>query len=286
MRRYFIIVLVTLFTYPSNGQDYIPFPTSDVTWCTGEYFSIGWPQDTTYYYYKTNGDTIINDKSYTILEMPDRDQYGFFRDDNEKVYFKYAEDIPEFVLYDFTLNAGDTVLLPNTFDGQLMFYDGYVDYCDSLLIGNKYHRRINITSWIGLEIIEGIGAQQGLLYCELPWVDWYGFLECFSLKDTIFHTDGSGSFETGNCWETVEIEETHTNSLKIYPNPACDVLNICGIGNYRIELYSLGGERILTTDNQAVDLDRLKPGIYLLRILSTNDGFTKCEKVVITDNCR
>lgn len=60
-------------------------------------------------------DTIINDTTYINvlrakggIEVPYQD-YGFIRSDSGRVFYKSYADIPERLLYDFTINEGDTV---------------------------------------------------------------------------------------------------------------------------------------------------------------------------------
>jgi hypothetical protein len=99
------------------------------------------------------------------------------------------ELIPEFMMYNFDIDIGDTVLVPQYANGP--YSTGYVEEADSLLIGTEYHKRyfIQCWEWHSMHIIEGVGSDLGLIYFDIPWVDVYGDLYCFSLNDTIFSTD-------------------------------------------------------------------------------------------------
>jgi len=101
-------------------------------------------------------------------------------------------------LYDFDIGVGDTISLYQWNEG--LFYTGFVVQRDSLLIGSYYHSRyyIECMEWQSVQFIEGVGSNVGLMYCDIPWVDLWGNLFCFSLNDTIFKTDGSGEKGAGD----------------------------------------------------------------------------------------
>lgn len=56
--------------------------------------------------------------------------------------------------------------------------------------------------------------------------------------------------------------------LKIYPNPASDVLNIEAAGSKveSINVYNLAGQLVLSTNSPRFDVSGLKPGPYLLKV--------------------
>ena len=144
------------------AQSYIPFPTSNTTWRDGTFFTSGWQIDTSYRYFRTAGDISINDTLYTIISSENAIHFGYLREDNMKVYFRYGIDSDEFMLYDFSLNVGDTIILPIVNNQYIMHEMGWVYMVDSILIGSDYHRKIHIQSWIEVVFIEGIGSAQGL----------------------------------------------------------------------------------------------------------------------------
>src|SRR5210317_2279929 len=125
----------------SNAQDNIPFPTSDATWCDGYYFWNSWLTDTSYHYYTTAGNIAINDTIYTIISSENNEQHGYLRETDQGVYFRYSDETEEFLLYDFSLNVGDTMYLPLTDFQNISYEMGEVWKVDSILIGTKYHRK-------------------------------------------------------------------------------------------------------------------------------------------------
>ena len=63
--------------------------------------------------------------------------------------------------------------------------------------------------------------------------------------------------------------------IEVYPVPAEDILNVKALGKYKVSLYNLTGSKVLETtiENQGqIDVSTLKPGIYILRLLSGNQS--------------
>jgi hypothetical protein len=277
------LLFAIIFANTAMAQDYIPFPLSNASWCDGIFFDGGgWPPpDTISTFYKTNGTILINDTTYTVIDRYDQENYCYLREEDKKVFCKYDLSYPEFVLYDFNIQTGDTVELP--FENGLSTYTGIVAYQDSLLIGSVYHKRYYIDSWVGITLIEGVGSGDGLMYCEIPWVDWYGVLRCFSLNDTIYDLTGSGNQSTGNCWLYISITENDKEDIRVYPNPAQDLIFISGNKSYYLELYNALGELKIQTMASSLNLDGLVDGIYILNIYSQNKDFIKQVKIVRLD---
>ena len=65
------------------------------------------------------------------------------------------------------------------------------------------------------------------------------------------------------------------NSLKLYPNPTANVLNVEGEGMSSLEVYNTVGQRVMTMEvngNKAqVNTESLNNGMYFIRIIA-NDG--------------
>ncbi|MEW4925188.1 T9SS type A sorting domain-containing protein [Algibacter sp. 2305UL17-15] len=70
-------------------------------------------------------------------------------------------------------------------------------------------------------------------------------------------------------------------SFKVYPNPASDVLNISSSNPIeKMEMYNVIGGKVMQSSNtKQFNIERLKSGIYLLKVFSTNGSATK--KIVI-----
>lgn len=276
------ILLAFICLQPVWSQTYHPFPDTNATWCD-ERFDNGWPDPYYFYFfYTTNGKSTINDTVYTIISDNYDQVRCYLREENKKVFCRIAPDDPEFVLYDFDIDIGDTVILHQCYEGS---YNGYVEGIDSLLIGDQYHKRyfIQCWEWLSFYFTEGIGSDAGLMYCDLPWVDMYGNLYCFSLDDTIYKTDGSGETETGNCWQYIGIPETSGERPGIYPNPVRDYIYVRYDKECRLELTDLTGRQCRCSDSGSMYVRDLEPGVYALRIYSLPGTLLHRFKIVKTD---
>lgn len=268
MKSLLVFIGIALLSFQSLwSQSYHPFPDSNATWCDERYDN-GWPYSNYYYFfYKTDGKSTINDTVYTIISDNYDQVRCYLREENKKVFCRLTPDDTEFVLYDFDIDIGDTVVLHQCYGEN---YNGYVEGIDSLLIGDQYHKRyfIQCWEWLSFYFTEGIGSDAGLIYCDLPWVDFYGNLYCFSLNDTIYETNGSGGKGTGNCWQHIGIPETSAEKVKVYPNPVRDCIYVSYDEICMLELSDLTGRKCRSSLSNFVRVDDLEQGIYLLRIYS------------------
>ena len=71
------------------------------------------------------------------------------------------------------------------------------------------------------------------------------------------------------------IEESRADVLKIYPNPASDVLHIQAEGLQRVELMDMSGRTLVSTSTPHLDLSHLTPGAYFVRVITTRNTSVK-----------
>ena len=87
------------------------------------------------------GDSLHNNLSYSKISksLLEPDDSGLLRVENEKVFFIPKDSIEEILLYDFSLEAGDTFQLA---DNWFLFSPDYlvVNSIDSILIMNGDYR--------------------------------------------------------------------------------------------------------------------------------------------------
>ena len=78
-------------------------------------------------------------------------------------------------------------------------------------------------------------------------------------------------------------ENFNQNNLKVSlsPNPATDLLNISMETELKsVEIYSLLGQKVLTTNKNQVDVSSLSKGMYMVRVEGVNNGVST-QKLVI-----
>ncbi|HJY14092.1 MAG TPA: T9SS type A sorting domain-containing protein, partial [Flavobacterium sp.] len=82
---------------------------------------------------------------------------------------------------------------------------------------------------------------------------------------------------------TNETDVNKLESIKIYPNPAKDILNIelpANIKNFSLEINDMSGKLISTHGNESkINVSKLPNGVYLCTIKS--DGETITKKIII-----
>ena len=74
------------------------------------------------------------------------------------------------------------------------------------------------------------------------------------------------------------------NSIKLYPNPANDILNVSVTDASTLEIISVTGQIVLSTlvenKNSTIDVSRLNRGIYFVKVTG-NDGNAITQKLMI-----
>ena len=150
----FITLVVTAFNLGAQDYEYIPFATEDALWSVSDEK------------YSLYGDTVINGIKYSkVYRQEESEAFEFdiskaeyfcaIRNDieNKRVYGVYKDDLPvkyhkniqydrtegkEFLLYDFSLNMGDTVSVANFAEADKEGYIRCVIQCQEILVCYLY----------------------------------------------------------------------------------------------------------------------------------------------------
>ncbi len=81
--------------------------------------------------------------------------------------------------------------------------------------------------------------------------------------------------------------EKKPSSFIIYPNPLNSSnlhfdLKEGGINHYQLEIYNITGQRLLSAKlTPTVDVSILKNGVYLIRLINTENGNSDTQKLII-----
>jgi len=276
-----VALLILLVSQLNVSGQYVKFPIDSAIWRVDYWnFTVcGIPQPNAQYQYTFEGDSIVNNITYSkvyssgISNCINFGYCGLLRDDtlNQKVYFILPDSTSEKVLYDFSLNVGDTV--PDLFN--FTGVSEVVDSIDSVNYGGQLRKRFRYTLNMGPHndpyIIEGIGNVSGLLApLESPTIAYY--LICFSHKGLNVFPDS-----TGACMLINEVNLlTSFSNLTISPMPVIDVSKIeitndviVGadifdyFGNVRSKLENENGHFFIYRKDFA-------PGLYLCKAISKN----------------
>lgn len=297
-----LLLLFSFFlTLIANGQTsvYHSFPDSNATWnfqVQQMCFSSGMQDDR--YSITLSGDTTINSQAYHKLTtpfiqslgpgncLPPATGYqGAVREDsaNRKVFFIPPSDTAEQLLYDFTMQVGDTV---QGYTQTFASTDDTVLAIDSVLVGSTYRKRWYINQWYTIYFIEGIGSTHGLTeYSVGNLTDApYYTLTCFSQNAQSLYPN-----TTLNC-DLITSENSPAeilNDITVFPNPSNGsfTIDINNAGIKEIRLTDLLGNNVFQQriNNQAkVNIENLPAGTYILMVIdkdnkTTNRKIISCE---------
>ncbi len=272
------------------SQDYFPFPASNAIWNSryGGYY--GSPKER----FGLIGDTTFNNQDYKkIYRIVDDstlnfDNMTFFaairENDTKQVFVKltYFED--EILIYDFSLNIGDTVI-SNSPNGYLHHDICVIADIDSVeLENNQYRKRFKINDWAQDYWIEGIGSIDGLFHPIKEYIiGTYCHLLCLKDNDTAVYINNP---ECEKCFCTlltpVEELEKVKEYITIYPNPATNDLTIdfkFEKGMAIIKLFNIYGKLLENRTSNSfpikMNIDYLPNVIYIVQIDINNDSFKK-----------
>jgi hypothetical protein len=284
---------------------YHPFPDSDAVWNVSYLTPWACPFNVDLvesYSYAIDKDTIINNIPYHKIYVPfvlancangphGAGYAGCIRQDTSlrQVYFRSPNDTIERLLYDFRLEAGDTVagwLVSNwnCFPNVLT-----VSSVDSILIDSSYRKRWHVANYLMASVatfIEGIGSVEGLLESICPLIDGpIPSLMCFQQNGQSLYPNLNAQ-----CNTIVSAAEPETlfqgHEISLTPNPFEAELTIQFSTQQNeaahLSIFNCIGEVMVNKEmqlqDQTLNLTLLPQGIYLVTVQTENKIFT--EKVI------
>jgi hypothetical protein len=285
-----IILLFSLAaTIQCSFAQYKPMPMQNAEWINyGGINLFGCPQCTfVQYKYYTDGDTLINTQLYVKIKktespnLNDVSTYptytGAIRQDtlNKKIYVILSDSTTERILYDFSLQVGDTInsVLHDLAANCFGFNTEIITSIDSIQVNGNYHRVFHFqgscTGPNGGSYIEGIGSDFGLLFPN-RMDETESHLSCLKVNNQTYYPNSSGPCEL--VVSITSLEEN--NEFTIFPNPVTETITITlpteSDNHKACSLLDASGREITTLkliENETkVDVSELYPGIYFVKI--------------------
>ncbi|MEO5673122.1 MAG: T9SS type A sorting domain-containing protein [Chitinophagales bacterium] len=275
----------------SQANVYHPFPLDGGEW-RADYFNsycAGLCEQRRYY---TVGDTIIDSLKYKKLYgdiVPEAgnsfyEQYfGGLREDtiNKTIFFWAAFSPEEIALFNYDLDSGDVA--PGTYlhlENDTMIVIGI----DSILIGNDFHKRFNLSTSTGYPaaLIEGVGWSGGLILEPMSsligWEVTYN-LKCLKINGVLVYEDTSYTYPA--CDLPLGITELHQSeqNIVLYPNPVSvnSTLTLKSNSQERcfITIFDLTGTPVYHSSfleelNIFLSSNEFTAGCYLVKISEAN----------------
>ncbi|KAF0199068.1 MAG: hypothetical protein FD166_693 [Bacteroidetes bacterium] len=294
------IALLSVIAAKSQKSVYYPFPDSNACWnidmSQGMCFLGGWSDEK--YSITISGDTAINGQTYHKLFTPfvkftNNSGYctqqnfqgykGAFRQDipDKKVYFIPPALTAEQLLYDFSMNPGDTVkgYLQQAWDAT-----DIVQEVDSVLVGDSYRKRWLINPCYNIHLIEGVGSTYGLLQPSPGCMTDMAYYEinCFSLDGVSLYPETSPE-----CLLITSIsgQKPDIEVVNIYPNPSNGSFNVGVLrpdGIDEVRVTDMVGNLVFQKqirDQEYFSISGLDRGTYILTIVDKN-GRTTSRKII------
>jgi len=271
------ITLLTLFSskvLKAQDEPYLPLLDTGKLWIEAKRLEFGGFKFTELWI----GDRIIyNDTVYYELYGINTEPF-YMREDTleRKVYIDcsfYPEPCEDVLLYDFSLQVGDSVDY-----GEGYLYRLEVVETESI---SEINRKIYYLQPVwDMELpfaiwIEGIGSKAGVLQPKSnPGLYGMGMTElnCFYQNEELQYQSYSASVYGCN-FEYLAIDKIEKNYLTIYPNPVTDILNIKifneQLNDIKFEIIDIFGKvckiGIINNTEFQVNVSDLPKGIYIIR---------------------
>ncbi|MCK4569107.1 MAG: T9SS type A sorting domain-containing protein [Bacteroidales bacterium] len=304
--KLFAFVLLTQLSFLSRSQNYIPLAVEGAQWVVAfNHIDTPWLVDDLWEYY-AEGDTNINGKTYKKIYFrqlvvtqdpppfePDGEYElkGFIRDDStERKVFAIDMDPwgndfcpanEEFLMFDFSVITGDTVdfcLIP-------YFYTWTIDTIyPGTFIGFETRYYEFLYCYEGY--YEGMGSTYGL---------FEPMFTPFKKSDQkyIFYTYLYYYCREFPCDLIVSVPEITSveNHLRIFPNPARDIVNInlrSSVTDGKIRLFNIYGQELIKVQinkgdvEYSLDLSGLTSGIYILTLTQAGVVLDR-EKILVAN---
>jgi hypothetical protein len=302
MKKLLLAAACFLSLHSAFAQGYVPMPDTLATWVQA--YEAGWgPMGNIYYRVNisTAGKVIVNNTTYVELrksgygkpvttspvETYNNELYGYYRSDTTtgKVFFRAAISDTDRVLYDFSLQVGDSIPLTTIWG-----YPGLViDSVDIVWMDGHARRRLMFWDYSFIPgtqgaIIEGIGNVHGLGWeLALPYEPAMASLECYSHGDSIYKgfvapPQFDHPFSTSvACVLYNDVSEPLEESMEIsISNPVTNQLliqaNMSSNSQLVFKLYNSLGQQvistILNTTTTILPRNALPNGIYYWQVES------------------
>ena len=334
MKKHFLVLMILCFSMLLKSENYHPFPTENAIWhALGFDFSKENDPNSKMYSHKyfVNGDTIIENETWQKIYFTNNylgnidfkiemNYVAAIRENQQKQILAKFPQLPEFVLYDFSLEIGDTIWYeyaaftmlsssyPIYFDMEDDFYAPHykivVDKDSILLKNGQYRNRLILHSFSGygnLHIhnhwIEGFGCTHwsGLFHPIdiIRCGKCVGFtFACFMQDDEVIYLNNPYCDDClCETFTSIDHIDYSDELLTVYPNPSKGNLTIAisesATGNLVLRISDISGkktfEQHLRNQQQInMNLSDYKSGFYIIQIWDEDrNKLIATEKIII-----
>ncbi len=282
MKRYLLLLLISITTSTLFAQTNFRFADSTAQWNVLSTSTGGTtpPGQTSTTVYSIEGDTIIRGIHYQNI-----DNVFLRRDSINRIYEISYIDTNDFLLYDFSKQAGDTIIASRQ-------EPCVVDSVDSVFLVHLRKRMfVNYYSIAFLDVwIDEIGSLRSfhkpkLTIPHIPEDPSIQLLCFFEKNQLLYHNP---VYDTCVVNSIVGIAELQKDEIQIFPNPTTNLITIQSETNFPpqtiFQLFDITGRMVLqkqlTDKTTQVELDEVSKGIYLYNITALENKMGSGKLVV------
>jgi hypothetical protein len=263
-------------------SSYLPIITPDKIWHieAGGWCAQAPPNCECYYGLLTIiiGDTkILNEKEYYELMFDNQNVITYIREEEGKLFFYSEYCNEEYLMYDFTLNVGDTFFFYDPYDpwpNPCELTEADIYWC-SFVVGetseieyNQVKRKKIRLDWLlfpdGFQDtwVEGIGNMRGICFNFAQQLSGGRRLkDCYESDQLIFKN------EEPFCWFYVGTNDRQEELINIFADEN-NTLRIMNAKDIPLTMYDIQGRNIKsiipTEDNYALNISNLPKGLYIV----------------------
>lgn len=294
MKKLYFLILFT-FCSIAFGQEYKPLLDDYNEWHVTTCF-FGCLTDK----YYTNGDTLVDGNDYKVLDGFHYISRTFLLREElleRKVYLNFVQDAgnTEYLLYDFSLNVGDSFEMNNPispFPEHAGLYDLDSIILRPLVDGNDYRHfyfspsPTNTISTTNAVWVEGAGSLSLInAPSGFPDINEAGHLSCFFKNGESYYSN----LDSIDACEPLIVLGMNEFNFSLDEVIVSTSTNHCQLDNIErvkfIDLYDINGRRIESFTNHGnksmhFDVSDLTSGIYII-IVNTQQFKKKTFKIVI-----
>ena len=260
-------------------SSYLPIITPDKVWhIEAGYWCPQAPPDCACYYGLLTiiiGNTkTLNEKEYYELMFDDQNVITYIREEEGKLFFYSEYCNEEYLMYDFTLNVGDTFIFYDPYDHpcelteeDIYWYSFVVGETSEVEYSQVKRKKIRL-DWLlfpdGFQDtwVEGIGNMRGICFNLAQQISGSRRLkDCYESDQLIFTN------EEPFCWFYVGTNDRQEELIKIFTSET-NILHIVNAKDIPLTMYDIQGRKIKSIfpsdDNYTISISNLPKGLYIV----------------------
>lgn len=254
-----------------------------------------------------DGDTLIDNIYWLKLYSSQDSSFqeglnfrGLLRSEDSKVYYKETAISESRLLYDFSLEVGDSVeytFLYNQ-DGNNLTATTYLKVIDveMIAIQGELHKQFTFSEPLSIgnfpitmgamvkEVwVDGVGSLHNPIFPIYPFTvdtEWGEKVEVtcsFIGQELFYHNE---NYEQCYNFDVLEVGESSKETVTIYPNPADDLIIVEATDSYRCHVLVLDNlgkilvDRKVDSKNNCVNISKLPQGVYTIQVKTDSSLLT------------